>query len=162
MNYLSHEAIIREASTGAIPVEELSALAIEMRRLWHRIARDEAQPHADRQLYWVLSALECGPRRMSDLAEHAQTSQASLTGIVDRLEERGLMQRTRSDSDRRVVEASLTEAGRAELFRSRTVFIGRLEGVLSPLDAEERMAFLALLRKVTATPSEPLADGPCL
>jgi len=162
MNYLSHEAIIREASTGAIPVAELSALAVEMRRLWHRIARDEAQPHADRQLYWVLSALECGPRRMSDLAEHAQTSQASLTGIVDRLEERGLMQRTRSEADRRVVEASLTDAGRAELFRSRAAFIGRLEGVLSPLDAEERMAFLVLLRKVTATTSEPLPGDSCL
>ncbi len=161
MNYLSHEAIIREASTGAIPVEELSALAVEMRRLWHRIARDEAQPHADRQLYWVLSALQCGSRRMSDLADHAQTSQASLTGIVDRLEDRGLVRRTRSAADRRVVEASLTDEGRAELHRSRTAFIGRLESVLSPLDAEERLAFLALLRKVTETTPEPPSHGGC-
>lgn len=161
MNYLSHETIIREASTGAIPVDELSALTVEMRRLWHRVARDESQPHTDRQLYWVLSALECGSRRMSDLAEHAQTSQASLTGIVDRLEERGLLRRTRSEADRRVVEVSLTEDGRAELHRSRTAFVGRLEAVLSPLDAEERVAFLALLRKVTTHPEEPSHDG-CL
>lgn len=162
MNYLSHEAIIREASTGAIPVEELSALAVEMRRLWHRIARDEAQPHADRQLYWVLSGLECGSRRMGDLAEQAQTSQASLTGIVDRLEERGLVTRIRSAADRRVVEVSLTDGGRAELHRSRTAFIGRLERVLSPLDAEERTMFLGLLRKVTATTPEPPPEGLCL
>jgi hypothetical protein len=37
-----------------------------------------------RQQFWVLGALTCGPRRMSDLAERAQTSQTSLTGIASR------------------------------------------------------------------------------
>jgi DNA-binding MarR family transcriptional regulator len=161
MNYLSHEAVIKEASSGAIPVEELSALAVEMRRLWHRIARDQSQPHADRQSYWVLSALERGSRRMSDLAECAQTSQASLTGIVDRLEDRGLVQRARSAEDRRVVEVTLSASGREELFRSRTAFIGRLEDVLSPLDAEERSAFIGLLQKLTEAGPET-HDAPCL
>ena len=161
MNYLSHEAIIKEASSGAIPVEELSALALEMRRLWHRIARDQAQPHSERQGYWVLTALECGSRRMSDLAGHADTSQASLTGIVDRLEDRGLVQRTRSAEDRRVVEVSLLPAGRDELFRGRSAFIGRLEDVLSPLDASERSEFLGLLRKLSAAGPE-LPDHSCL
>lgn len=142
-------------------MEELSALSLEMRRLWHRIARDQARPHMERQQYWVLSALECGSRRMSALAECAETSQASLTGIVDRLEDRGLVQRSRSAEDRRVVDVSLSEAGREELFASRTAFIARLENVLSPLDASERSVFLELLRKLTeAAPEAP--EGTCL
>lgn len=161
MKYLSHEAIIKEASTGAIPVEELSALTLEMRRLWHRIKRDPAQPHSERQSYWVLSALECGPRRMSVLAEYAETSQASLTGIVDRLEDRSLVQRVRSADDRRVVDVSLSPAGREELFRARAAFIGRMEDVLTPLDAEERSAFLKLLRKLTDSAPNG-SDGSCI
>ena len=161
MNYLSHEAIIKQASTGAIPVEELAAFTLEMRRLWHRIKRDPAQPHSERQSYWVLSALECGSRRMSALAEYAETSQASLTGIVDRLQDRGLVLRVRSAEDRRVVEVSLSSAGREELSRSRTAFIGRIEYVLSPLDAAERSTFLELLRKLTEAAPDT-SDHPCL
>lgn len=141
-------------------MEELSALSLEMRRLWHRIARDQSKPHMERQQYWVLTALECGSRRMSALAECAETSQASLTGIVDRLEDRGLVLRTRSAEDRRVVDVSLSEAGREELFANRAAFVARLEGVLSPLDASERSVLLGLLRKLTdGTPTTP--EGTC-
>lgn len=161
MKYLSHEAIVREAASGVIPAEELSALATEMRRLWHRISRgDRPQQHADRQQFWVLGALECGPKRMSSLAEIAETSQASLTGIVDRLEDRGLVERCRSIEDRRVVHVTLTDAGRSELFAGRVAFVSRLETVLSPLDAEERADFLALMRKITGPVTESPA-GPC-
>jgi len=165
MNYLSHEAFIKETSSGAIPAEELSALALEMKRLWHRMSRDQAQVHMERQQYWVLSALEGGPRRMSALAECAETSQTSLTGIVDRLEDRGLVVRSRSAEDRRVVDVSLSEAGRQELFQRRVLFVARLENVLSPLDAEERAEFLMLLRKLTDAPSDPAtvcSAGPIL
>lgn len=156
MNNKSHEAIIRELASGAIPADELSEMATEFRALWQRIARNPAQPHTEKQSFWVLGALEFGPRRMSALAEAAQTSQASLTGIVDRLEEHGLVERTRSVEDRRVVDVTLTDAGLKELFASRAAFVVRLESVLSPLDAEERALFLSLLRKLTA----PLPDTP--
>lgn len=152
MNNKSHKALIRELSSGAIPADELSVMATEMRRLWHHIIRgDHSQPHTDKQQFWVLGALEGGPRRMSALAEVAQTSQASLTGIVDRLEEQGLVERSRSADDRRVVDVTLTEAGRSQLLAGRAAFVARLEDVLSPLDAPERALFLSLLRKLTAS-----------
>ena len=39
---------------------------------------------------------------MSQLAEALDVSQASATGIVDRMEQRGLVSRQRNDEDRRV------------------------------------------------------------
>jgi len=150
MNYHTGEAIIDESATSAVPADELTAMALELRALWHAIVRgSECSPHHDRQQFWVLGALEHGARRMSDLAERAQTSQASLTGIVDRLEERGMVERVRSVEDRRVVEVSLTEAGAAELRQARAGFVLRLESVVEPLSAEERATFLGLLRKLT-------------
>ncbi|WP_274425705.1 MarR family winged helix-turn-helix transcriptional regulator [Chelativorans sp. YIM 93263] len=50
-----------------------------------------------------------------DIAGKAGVGQATATSLVDKLETRGLVNRTRSDKDRRVVWVALTEAGREML-----------------------------------------------
>jgi DNA-binding MarR family transcriptional regulator len=72
---------------------------------------------------------------MSRLAEVLGASMPSMTGIVDRMEERGLVERVRVPGDRRIVLVRPTSAGldladEAELISS-DVFrraLGRLEG----------------------------------
>jgi DNA-binding MarR family transcriptional regulator len=54
-----------------------------------------------------------GPLPMRGLAEALDVSQASATGIVDRMEQRGLVVRERDAQDRRVVRVGITEQGRA-------------------------------------------------
>ncbi len=133
------------------PQSESDHIAQELRTLWHGIIRaSERASHLDRQQFWVLAALEPAPQRMTALAEQALTSQASLTGIVDRLEDRGLVERVRSSEDRRVVEVSLRDSGRVELSRARAVFAEQLETKFAPLSAEERFAFLGVLRKLNS------------
>ena len=51
---------------------------------------------------------------MVDLARHTWMSKAAVTKIVDRLEERGVVSREPSATDRRVINVSLTKEG-AEL-----------------------------------------------
>ena len=68
--------------------------------------------------YDVLLRLARAPDRrlkMTDLARRAMLSPSSLTRVVDRLVERRLVERDRSTTDNRVVNASLTEAGRKRL-----------------------------------------------
>ena len=50
---------------------------------------------------------------MGALADSLDVSQASATGIVDRMEQRGLIERRRDDDDRRVIRVPLTADGRA-------------------------------------------------
>lgn len=132
--------------------EELAELAGQLRRMWHAIIHGVHQPGhpepAQGQQYWALGSLIGGSRRMSDLAECAQTSQASLTGIVDRLEERGLVERVRSREDRRVVEVTLTTAGREEMRRVEARLLGSLDLALAPLSTQERRELLALIRLI--------------
>jgi DNA-binding MarR family transcriptional regulator len=65
----------------------------------------------------VLTILEMdGPVSMSQLAGALDVSVASMTGIVDRMEQRGLVERRRDESDRRVVTVHATETGR-DIFR---------------------------------------------
>lgn len=132
--------------------EQLSDLLHELRHLWHAMIRGLQHPGQfeglQRQQYWVLGALSHGPRRMSELAECSQTSQTSLTGIVDRLEERDLVERVRSDSDRRVVEVRLTTAGAKLIAEAHAAMRDRLEELLNPLSDEDRTEFLRLVRAI--------------
>jgi DNA-binding MarR family transcriptional regulator len=61
----------------------------------------------------VLTLLEAGgSMSMSRLAEALDVSVASMTGIVDRMEKRGLVERRRDEQDRRVVLVQPAKGGR--------------------------------------------------
>jgi MarR family transcriptional regulator, organic hydroperoxide resistance regulator len=66
----------------------------------------------------ALRMLGAGPRKMSDLAHALFCDNSNVTGIVDRLEERGLVVREAAKGDRRVKLLVLTKEGermRAEI-----------------------------------------------
>jgi DNA-binding MarR family transcriptional regulator len=95
----------------------------------------------------VLVALEAeGPLPMRVLAERMDVSQASATGIVDRMEQRGLVERRRDDDDRRVVRVALTDVGRDTMGGFAAERRERLAQILDELTDEEINGFLAGLR----------------
>lgn len=99
-------------------------------------------------LFFVLSH---GPaRRMTDLAEMAGTSSANLTGLIDRLEERGLIERVRSEVDRRVVLVRLTDQGTQAHERMHEAMRERVDGLMAALTVEEQRAFKATADKLLA------------
>src|SRR4051794_41828262 len=53
------------------------------------------------------------PRRMRDLAEELGFDASHITGVIDRLEDRGLVERRPDPADRRVKLVTLTDAGAA-------------------------------------------------
>jgi DNA-binding MarR family transcriptional regulator len=75
----------------------------------------------------VMSMLERhGALTMSRIAEALDVSLSNATGLVDRMEERGLVARVRDGEDRRVVHVGLTDSGRSvlsdiEVFQSDAV-----------------------------------------
>ncbi|HZN21013.1 MAG TPA: winged helix DNA-binding protein, partial [Gaiellaceae bacterium] len=69
-------------------------------------------------------------------------------GLLDELEEHGLVERKRDPNDRRRQSVSLTAEGKKTLSRLRGI-AGRIEDdFLEPLDEEERAALHALLRRL--------------
>lgn len=74
-----------------------------------------------------------GEATAGELAKAAELSPASVSTMLDNLERDGIVERTRSESDRRVVVVTLTESGRALLAEKRERFRGRgaaaMEGV---------------------------------
>jgi DNA-binding MarR family transcriptional regulator len=69
------------------------------------------------QLACILSLYEHGPLPPSRIAKHIMVQSSTVTGIIDRLEQKGLVCRLRDSSDRRVITIQLTEGGK-ELARN--------------------------------------------
>jgi len=99
----------------------------------------------------VLTILEDrGPLPMSRLAETLDVSDASATGIVDRMEKRGLVERGDDPSDRRVVLVGLTSEG-AGIFRDHQLQRrGRLALLVDRLSDDELGGLLLGLRGLRA------------
>jgi DNA-binding MarR family transcriptional regulator len=95
----------------------------------------------------VLTVLEAdGPLPMSRLADTLDVSVASTTGIIGRMEERGLVERSHGAADRRVVLVRPTPAG-ISIFRDLTEHRRQhLMTLLERLTRDELAALLTGLR----------------
>jgi DNA-binding MarR family transcriptional regulator len=64
------------------------------------------------QLNCLLALHEYGPLPPSQIARVIMVKSSTVTGIIDRLETKGLAERLRNSPDRRIVTVQLTEAGK--------------------------------------------------
>ena len=103
----------------------------------------------------VVTLLEMhGPMSMGRIAELLGVSMASATGIVDRMEERGLVERRDSRSDRRVVEVHIGPRAH-ELFEAATARRrDRLREILARVDDDRLEGLLEGLRAVRVARAE--------
>jgi DNA-binding MarR family transcriptional regulator len=97
--------------------------------------------------------------RVSDLAGQAAVTPSTATRILDALERRAIVCRTRSAHDRRGVTVTLTDAGRAALHRQDAWMQGRQRAFYAQLPEHERALAPDLLLRMSALIDE-LAAGP--
>ena len=64
------------------------------------------------QLNCLLALYENGPLPPSQIAKYIMVKSSTVTGIIDRLEQKGLVTRLRKSLDRRVITIELTQAGK--------------------------------------------------
>jgi len=83
----------------------------------------------------------------ADLAATIGFDRATIGGVVDRLEHKGLVRRVVGAQDRRARQLHLTPEGRKLLVASRPVVQALQADVLAPLSPAERSAFLGLAHK---------------
>lgn len=79
-----------------------------------RAAETAMRPHGLTSVQWapLMIISRGGNPTAASLARDLNTDTGAMTRMLDRLEAKGLLIRTRSSTDRRVVELTLTEQGR--------------------------------------------------
>ncbi|MBK3567512.1 MULTISPECIES: MarR family winged helix-turn-helix transcriptional regulator [unclassified Streptomyces] len=95
----------------------------------------------------LLSLLSLEPLPMRKLAQKLKCEPSNVTGIVDRLETRGLVERRPDPADRRVKLAAATDEGR-QVARSLRESLRFAREPLAGLSDEERLALRGLLRRM--------------
>ena len=98
-----------------------------------------------------------GDRIMRQIAEKLRVSDPTATGIIDRLTEKGLVERFRDLEDRRRVIVGLTETGRRQIAEIRCAGAEPAASVFYRLTVSQRDALYASLGPVCellAVPAE--------
>jgi DNA-binding MarR family transcriptional regulator len=98
---------------------------------------------------------EEGTSPMNRLSHETLLSQPTITGIVDKLEERGFVERVRSKEDRREVLIAITQKGSSAFMKGEELHRRFVEKALSALDAPEVDDLVRLLRKLADASDSP-------
>lgn len=106
---------------------------------------------------WILQSH--GDLTMTHLAEMLDISLSNATGLVDRMEERGVIDRIRVPDDRRIVLVSLSEHGRELLAQVDLVRSDLVATVLRHLDATQLDGLLHTLADLRQAMQEARAAG---
>jgi len=134
-----------------VPEDDRPDLAAMVARLARALIEVERPILAAHELpmwgYIVLTALGAEPMRtQAALARSIGADKTRIIGVLDDLQERGLIEREPDPTDRRVRLLRLTAAGRRLHGQARAAIRQEEERLLSGLSAADRSAFLRALQ----------------
>jgi DNA-binding MarR family transcriptional regulator len=127
-------------------LEAILYLYTESRRITKELARRVELTGPQLTVIKMLQAV--GDLSLSELSERIRAQNSTVTGIIDRMEREGLVARSRSKEDRRVVHIQLTEKG-ARIGREIAVEpMEILRDALDGLSPAESRDLLRILTKI--------------
>ena len=129
-------------------LDELEPLVARQRRAVARAGCLRAV--SSTQLHVLFLLISDDGQSMGRLAEALDVSLPNVTGIVDRMAERGLVERRSDDADRRMVVVFATAAGRAAVEELDMVRRQQLARVLEAMTPAQQAQALVTFRNMRA------------
>lgn len=131
--------------------QPLSSITLNLEALFRVIKRlaDEVSTEKGLTLHQVVTLhrlREYEPCTMSDLKRGLDVTTGAITGLIDRLEKLGLVERRPSLDDRRVIYLDLTSAGQDTVNAIWEAWERRLEGWLSRVPDAQRSQLEPVIR----------------
>ncbi|WP_333579721.1 MarR family winged helix-turn-helix transcriptional regulator [Mesotoga prima] len=103
-----------------------------------------------------------GDMKVSDISKELDLSNSTVSGIIDRLVEKKIVQRKRSDEDRRIVMISLADEYRQPVKKGLNAFAQKMRKALSTMteeDVDSIIRGLEKLEKILEESQEPRERG---
>ncbi|MGO3796599.1 MAG: MarR family winged helix-turn-helix transcriptional regulator [Pauljensenia sp.] len=147
----SADATGRAAEVPALSADvELTELLQQTLRLYRRGMREHMDPSSPpmHQLRALRQFVAHGPMRPGHLAEVLGIAPRSATGVVDALEERGLVERSPDPHDRRAQVVTPTARAQAVLEATARAREDAARDLVAPLGGADRAELTRLLRLV--------------
>ena len=91
------------------------------------------------QLVCLYEIFEKGALTLSIISKNVHLSNSTLVGVIDRLEEKGLVKRTRDTEDRRAIFIDLTQKGREFVSGAPHLLHNRLDEKLKTISESEQI-----------------------
>jgi len=140
----------RSLPVGLDPCEEV---LIALRQIIHgtdlhskRVAKESGLTIP--QIVVLQSVRDLGEVTTKQVSRRVSLSQGTVTSILDRLEERGLIERYRSKVDRRIVHTRLTKDGQAALRKAPSLLHERFLEQFEELPERRQQEIVRVLQKV--------------
>jgi MarR family transcriptional regulator, organic hydroperoxide resistance regulator len=138
-------------------VETIIYLYTESRRLTKGLASQFGLTGPQLTVVKLLETFE--NLSLSSLSERIRAQNSTVTGIIDRMEREGLVQRVRSTTDRRVVHISLSEKGRKLAKQIQVEPMEIFRGALLSLSHADLRDLLRIMNKLQRYVRTHIADG---
>ncbi len=126
------------------------------------VTRDFANYGLSKSTYNILMLLHHGPEigmQLHELGDLLLVSRANITGLIDHLEQKGLVTRTVDAVDRRARYARLTPSACTLLDRIAPAHNQNMDRLLQELTGAEKEVLLTLLRKTRESMARQCQDG---
>ncbi|WP_295477456.1 MarR family transcriptional regulator [uncultured Pseudomonas sp.] len=91
-----------------------------------------------------------------EMCRHLSLDSGSMTRMLDRLEQKGLILRNRSDADRRQVKVVLTDKGQSLADLLPSIGADVMNDLFAPLEREEVESLQRILTKVLVAADDPI------
>ncbi len=139
--------------TPRLPEELVASATFLLKRLGFAVKEQTTEAYEDTGLHpyhhAILLLLGEGSREtQGSIADALDYDRGQLVGLLDELEERGLVERKRDPNDRRRHLVRLTPDGKRALGRLRTLSRQLEDEFLAPLSEKERASLHALLLRL--------------
>jgi DNA-binding MarR family transcriptional regulator len=96
---------------------------------------------------------------MREVSEYMQVAVSTMTGIIDKLENKGLVKRERNNEDRRIIQVVLTNKGRKLVESYVENYMELSRRMLLALNDSEQAQYLDLTRKIAECAGHYIASS---
>jgi DNA-binding MarR family transcriptional regulator len=130
-------------------IDRYMSLSFQVHKKAEVLIKEEIGNELTNDQHYILRHIyQAGECTSSELADVFEVNKSAITAIINRMVERGFIQRTRDENDRRVVYLSLTDVG-SELFKTAQKRVHLLvESIITQFEKTEITNFLQTFEKL--------------